>query len=154
MRPRIVQFDVDYNLPVTVTRRGHDPVIPRGQVVGCTWPVDVHLYSDLEDAKRTYPTPRDAMLSMKAAGIGIVVGDAWHVPHLELMRARLNPIQGASSKHHLIDVSQDLYYWVAFRKGLFWARYDWIEPVDRLTDLDQISEQEAVARRAGVGKPA
>lgn len=129
---------VEYTLPVTIDRRGHDPVIPRGYAVKCVYDNSVNLYDDLDSEKeRPYPFPEERRVTMHDAGVGLVCDHRYHVPYLELCRARLDPVYDSTRKvHHLIDVTEDLWYYVMFRKGYFWARFDWLEVVTQPVDVE------------------
>lgn len=130
---RSVRSEVDYVLPVTIVRRSHEPCYKNGTLVKCVWENDVHLYDTLDD-EDSWRLSDEHKLKMRDAGAGVVSGTAYHVGNLELRKARLDPVYSSTrTKHHLLDVSQDLYYYVAFRKGLFWARFDWLELVDATT---------------------
>lgn len=124
---REAREEVDYTLTVKISRRGHDPVISHGTAVKCTHNNDVRLYDELEtEIDRPYPFPEDRCVTMKNAGVGLVLDHRYHVSHLELMRARLRTSRG---KLELEEVTEDLWYCIMFLKGHFWARYDWVEVV-------------------------
>lgn len=126
--------EVDYTLPVTITRLGHDPIIPHGTVIKCVCANDVNLYDELDsETDRLYPFPAERRVTMKEAGVGLVLDHRFHVCPLELVRARL---RFSEKKHHLEDVYEHLWYCIMFRKGHFWARYNWVEVVTHPVDVE------------------
>jgi|SRR5581483_343225 len=120
--------EVDHLLAVTITRCGHEVPIPHGTAVKCIYR-GVNLYDELEtEIARPYPFPEERGVTMDEAGVGLVLDHRYHISHLELMRARIDPIfDSKKTKPRLSDVTEDLWYCIMFRKGHFWARYNWIE---------------------------
>ncbi len=123
-----VLSEVDYTLPVTITRLGHEPIIPHGHAVKCIHGF-VNLYDELNsEIDRNIPemflTERRA--TGAEAGVGLVFDHRYHVCPLELTKARLKFDRG-KQKHHLEEVCEHLWYCVMFKKGHFWVRYDWLE---------------------------
>lgn len=115
----------DYTLEVTIPRRGHVPPIPNGAMVRCVHNAGA-VYMDLDPSDD--PSRR---LDMKQSLSGVVVDRVWHVDHLELMRAEIDPVnRNGRRKLALRNVFQDLHYHVMFSKGLYWARFDWVEEVE------------------------
>jgi hypothetical protein len=119
-----------YQLVCTIDRRGHDPIIPRGHAVKCVYDhVEVNMFTRFVDDTRQLRD--DEKLMMKEAGVGLVIDHTWHADPLALLgRARIDPrITVARHVPHLCDVTEDLWYYVAFTKGIFLARFDHIETV-------------------------
>ena len=119
----------------TIVRRGHNPPIEKGTFVKPAWEGNVMLYADLEEEKRN---EHEATLSfekrvmMKDAGVGIVIDHRWYVSPLEFTRVRIDPVYDSHKNvPHVIDVTEDMWYCVAFKKWLFWLRYNWVEIVDQ-----------------------
>lgn len=141
-QPREARTEVEWTLPVTIGRVGHDPPIPRGTVVRCLYD-HVHLYDELEtERERLHPYPADRQVMMQDAGVGIVIDVAWHVEWLDLARAMNIRFCSSTHRHHLRDVNQEMWYYVAFRKGLFWARWNWLEVVtDPPPDAEELRKK-------------
>jgi len=124
-QPRDTRDNVEFTLPVTITRLGHDPIIEHGTAVQLKYKNSVNLYDELNsEIDRPHPFPEDRRVSMQDAGPGLILDHRYHVCPLELMRARLRSSRG---KLELEEVYQHLWYCIMFRKGHFWARYDWVE---------------------------
>lgn len=132
---RFAYTSVDFKLACSITRRGHAVPIPNGTYVKCVYDRAIaNLYAKLGAAVAgDHLTPDFEKVQMKDAGVGSILDHSWHVCPLELSRARMSAPRcdangqiGAAEIHGAYD---DMYYLVAFVKGMFWARFDWVEVV-------------------------
>lgn len=132
MRLPIKQGLEPIDVKACIETLGHDPVMEPGTVVELVYPTaSVSLFDTLcPDLTLGVPVKR---LPMYEAGVGIVAGRAWHVDPLELRKASLDP-SALGPLPLLRGVSKVMWYWVAFKPGLFWARYDWIRSVEGPVD--------------------
>lgn len=132
--------DVEYELKCTITRRSHDPVIPRGTFVKMVHDhAAVNVYSALDMDSQNAKSTSDS-LRMNEAGVGSIVEYAWEVDKYDLNRAKIDPVSDhrrfeEGRGRHLLDVYEDLWYLVAFTKGMFWCRFDWVDVVNDTADV-------------------
>ena len=138
-------FDAPFEVSCTITRRGHKKPIPNGTLVVCNKPwAHVALILDLKEnvfvGRRERGIVEEQELYMNEAGVGSIIDHAWHTCPLELCRANFTPPNYDYKAHQtvpakLTNVYEDMYYYVAFLKGMYWARWDWI---DVLRDASQV----------------
>lgn len=133
-RPELDRVRVPLVLQCTIERRGHADPIPNGTYVKCIYAeATAAMTSDLDDDVFT-ARRNGTRLRMNEAGVGSVICSRWHVCPLELCHGRIAPPgynynTGMHTPAHVSEVYEDLYYCVAFLKGLYWARFDWIEVI-------------------------
>lgn len=117
-------------MDVTLLRRGHVDPYASGTLVA--WRLEGGGVASELDPKLPYHDEKSGChyLRMKQGTTGIVMDRAWNVPHLELMRAELDPIFDCRrTKPRLRNVFMELHYQVLFAQGLYWARFDWLDEV-------------------------
>ena len=144
--------EVDYTLQVKIERWGHEPIIPHGHAVRCLYDdTSVQLYDELET--EIYPFPKDRRVTMKEAGVGLILDHRYHVPHLELMGAELSSEfdYKQRNKLRLTGVYEELWYCIMFVKGHFWARFDWIE---ELTQPAEVQSARDSLQGSTTGRPS
>jgi hypothetical protein len=127
-QPKETKCDVDFTLPVKMTRLGHEPIIQHGTAIRCIHD-HVNLYDELNsEINRPHPFPPERRVVSGDAGVGLVFDHRYHVCPLELSRVSLSRrFVVNTTEYRLEDVYQNLWYCIMFKKGHFWARYDWIE---------------------------
>lgn len=134
-----VDDTVNWTIPVTMRRRGHVPPIPSGAMVRI-----VHksiLVTSCLDAPYEALDDPNVFLRLDEAVHGLVVERVWHADLNELKRGELDPvIDSRRIRPHVRNVNVDLYYRVMFPRGLFWARYDWLEEVPIDGDKPEASQ--------------
>lgn len=118
-----------------ICRRGHIVPIPAGVFVQTHLGAGVNMYTTLGEKRSKYQIPDDEKLTMGDAGVGSVVAHDWHLCPLELNSSEIDPPSyntGDPSNPHaakIHGVYEHMWYLVAFKKGLFWARWNWIEVI-------------------------
>lgn len=112
-------------LECTIDRQGHEPPISNGVFVNCIYS-HVNMHSELPGKEHVI---EEQLLDMSDAGVGSIIDHVWHVEPLELCKAELTPFGsiGWSKPPHLSNVTCHMWYLIAFRKGFFWARWNWVE---------------------------
>jgi hypothetical protein len=133
MMPKEARGTRVITLAVSCPTLAHVPPIGNGTFVKCTYDEGPALYKTLgyHDYRKTQP---DERLLMGQAGVGSVIGHDFYLCPLELGHAQMKPptfdtLTGLNSPAKLDDVWMHMWYCVAFRKGLFWVRYDWLRVV-------------------------
>lgn len=127
-QPREASSEGTLTLECTINQVGHTPPIPNGTFVKCVHDTS-NSFMRTELPEKVHIEVPEEKLTMSEAGVGSVIDHAWHVEPLEMCKAELSPFGsvGWSKPPHLRNVTRHMWYLIAFRKGFFWARWNWIE---------------------------
>lgn len=120
--------EVPIVINASITRRGHEIIIPNGHYVKCMHDhVAIRMYAKLDVG---WASENEPHVCMNVVGVGIVLDHQWHVNVLNLDRSEIKFRSSLDLSRHVVGAYEDLYYLVAFKQGFFWARHDWIAEVE------------------------